>query len=151
MSTFPSRPDVCAFCRVIAGRAEALEVFSDEVAVAILDRRPLFPGHVLLLPRGHYQTLADVPSELVGPLFTDAQLLQLAVEKAMGAEGAFVGINNRVSQSIPHLHIHIVPRRRGDGLKGFFWPRHSYPDEAAALEVQLALREAIARLRAGAD
>ena len=111
--------------------------------VAFLDRRPLFPGHTLLVPRSHIATLADLPAELVAPLFLQAQRLASAVERAVGAEGTFVAINNRVSQSVPHLHVHIVPRRRGDGLKGFFWPRHGYRDAGHAAEVRDALRDAL--------
>lgn len=111
--------------------------------MAFLDRRPLFPGHTLLVPRSHIATLADLPAELVAPLFLQAQRLASAVERAVGAEGTFVAINNRVSQSVPHLHVHIVPRRRGDGLKGFFWPRHGYRDAGHAAEVRDALRDAL--------
>lgn len=116
-------------------------VYEDVSTLAFLDIRPLFPGHVLLCPRDHYETLTDLPAALGGPLMAAAQLLAKAVEAAMEAEGTFVAINNRISQSVPHLHIHIVPRKRGDGLKGFFWPRHKYPDDAARESV----REAIAR------
>jgi histidine triad (HIT) family protein len=112
-----------------------------------LDRRPLFPGHCLLVPKGHYETLADLPAAKVGPLFQNAQLLERAIEEGFGADGTFVAINNRVSQSVPHLHIHLVPRHRKDGLKGFFWPRQRYPDEAALRQVQDTLRGALARLQ----
>ena len=95
--------------------------------MAFLDRRPLFPGHCLLVPKTHYETLTDLPQQLVTDLFTNAQVLARAVEKAMEAEGTFVAINNRISQSVPHLHVHVVPRRRNDGLRGFFWPRQGYP------------------------
>ena len=97
--------------------------------MAFLDRRPLFPGHCLLVPKTHYETLTDLPQQLVTDLFTNAQVLARAVEKAMEAEGTFVAINNRISQSVPHLHVHVVPRRRNDGLRGFFWPRQGYRDE----------------------
>jgi len=133
----------CAFCAIIAGRADANVVLDEGPTVAFLDRRPLFPGHTLLVPRSHIATLADLPAELVAPLFLQAQRLASAVERAVGAEGTFVAINNRVSQSVPHLHVHIVPRRRGDGLKGFFWPRHGYRDAGHAAEVRDALRDAL--------
>lgn len=136
----------CPFCAIIAGEAEAQIVFEDEVSLAFLDRRPLFPGHCLLVPRRHYETFGDLPLELIGPLFTNAQLLSRAVEDAMNAEGSFVAINNRVSQSVPHLHVHIVPRRKKDGLKGFFWPRTPYKSESEIEDVLRALRAAIRRL-----
>jgi len=122
-------------------------VLEDERSAAFLDQRPLFPGHCLLIPRDHYETLTDLPPELVGPLFQNARLLARAVEVGLGAEGSFVAINNRVSQSVPHLHIHIVPRRKGDGLRGFFWPRQRYASEAEMAEIARKLREAIDRLR----
>ena len=122
-------------------------VLEDERSAAFLDQRPLFPGHCLLIPREHYETLIDLPPELVGPLFQNARLLARAVEVGLGAEGSFVAINNRVSQSVPHLHIHIVPRRKGDGLRGFFWPRQRYASEAEMAEIARKLREAIDRLR----
>jgi histidine triad (HIT) family protein len=143
-----SRMD-CAFCRIVTGEVKDYTVFEDAVSLAFLDHRPLFPGHCLLISRRHLETLADVPAELIPALFSNAQLLARAMEEGMGAEGSFVAINNRVSQSVPHLHIHVVPRRRKDGLRGFFWPRQKYKDEAAILEVQAALRSAIGRLQSG--
>src|SRR6478672_4516227 len=119
----------CIFCKVVSGEIPADIVFTDEVSIAFLDHRPLFPGHCLLIPRDHFETLSDLPSELVGPFFKNVQLLTRAVEIALEAEGSFVAMNNRVSQSVPHLHVHIVPRRKKDGLKGFFWPRTKYKDE----------------------
>ncbi len=136
----------CAFCRILRGEASACIVLEDEISVAFLDHRPLFPGHCLLVPREHYETLMDLPPELVGPLFQNARLLARAMEIGLGAEGSFVAINNRVSQSVPHLHVHVVPRRKGDGLRGFFWPRQRYASEAEMAEVARRLREAIARL-----
>jgi histidine triad (HIT) family protein len=134
-------PADCAFCRIAAEALPAHVVYRDPALIAFLDDRPLFPGHVLLCPREHYPTLLDLPSELSGPTMAALQLLAKAVESALDAEGTFIAINNRISQSVPHLHIHIVPRRRRDGLKGFFWPRHSYKDEAA----KEAVRDAIER------
>ena len=139
----------CKFCQIMAGERPGLEVLADEISFAFLDDRPLFPGHVLLVPKTHYQTLQDLPVELLGPLFANARLLARAVEEGLGAEGTFVAINNRVSQSVPHLHIHVVPRRRKDGLKGFFWPRHKYRDEDHMREVQQILQAAIKGLRPG--
>lgn len=119
----------CLFCRIVSGEIPAVIVYEDKDTVAFLDHRPLFPGHLLLVPREHFETLSDLPATQVGPLFTNAQMLSRAVESAMEAEGSFVAMNNRVSQSVPHLHVHIVPRRRKDGLKGFFWPRTKYKSD----------------------
>src|SRR5688572_10116409 len=107
----------CLFCRIVSGEVPAVVVFEDDKTLAFLDHRPLFPGHTLLVPREHYETLADLPVQQVEPLFTNAQLLSRVIEAAMDAEGTFVAMNNRVSQSVPHLHVHVVPRRRKDGLK----------------------------------
>jgi len=137
----------CKFCRIIGGELEAAIVLEDEISLAFLDHRPLFPGHCLLIPKTHYATLAEVPAALVGPLFIRVQLLARAVEAGMEAQGSFVAINNRVSQSIPHLHVHVAPRRRGDGLKGFFWPRHLYRDEAHKQQVQQFLQAAVSALK----
>ena len=128
----PSRP--CVFCEIVAGRQPAHVVLDDEVALAFLDTRPLFPGHSLLVPRAHHETLADLPEESIEPLFATARRLSVLIRDAMGAEGSFVAMNNTVSQSVPHLHVHVVPRVKGDGLRGFFWPRTKYgsDDEAAS-------------------
>lgn len=139
----------CVFCQIVGGEKSANIVFEDAVSVCFLDRRPLFPGHCLLVPREHYETLMDLPSPLIGPLFGNAQLIARAMEQGLPADGSLVAINNRVSQSVPHAHIHIIPRQRGDGLKGFFWPRHPYRDEAHLLETQDKLRQAIAQPREG--
>ena len=121
----------CPFCSIIAGDHEATIVFTDDDTVGFLDNRPLFAGHVLLVPREHHETIEDLPPALVGPLFTNARTLAGAVRRAMGAQGTFVALNNTVSQSVPHLHVHVVPRVRKDGLRGFFWPRNPYEDQAA--------------------
>lgn len=136
----------CLFCRITTGDAVARLVFEDEVSLAFLDHRPVFPGHCLLIPKKHYETLADLPVDLIGPFFKNAQLLARAVESALEAHGSFVAINNRVSQSVPHLHVHVVPRRRKDGLKGFFWPRYPYQRDEDADAVQLAIRDTLAAL-----
>jgi histidine triad (HIT) family protein len=128
------------FCRIVAGDAPAHVAFSDDVAVGFLDVRPLFPGHVLLVPRVHVETLTDLQADDVGPLFERAQAVAAAVEGALGAQGTFVAMNNRVSQSVPHLHVHVVPRTKGDGLRGFFWPRTTYDDEAHAADVATRIR-----------
>ena len=140
--------DRCTFCRIVARTVESAVVFEDEVSLAFLDRRPIFPGHCLLVPKEHYETLDDLPGSLIGPLFANVQTLSRAVELGLNADGTFVAINNRISQSVPHLHVHIVPRRRGDGLRGFFWPRQAYRDDDHIREVQEAIREAIARVKA---
>ena len=137
----------CLFCKIVRGEVESYRVFEDSVSLAFLDHRPLFPGHCLLLPKQHYETLADLPAELVAPFFLNAQLLCRAVETAMQAEGTFAGINNCVSQSVPHLHMHIVPRRHKDGMRGFFWPRTAYRAPEDALRAQQAIQAAVARLR----
>lgn len=136
----------CVFCSIQRGEVEAEVVFADEVSLAILDHRPVFLGHTLLMPRAHHVTLPDLPAEQVGPLFRNAQRLALAVRDAMEADGTFVAMNNVVSQSVPHLHVHIVPRRRKDGLRGFFWPRTKYPDAATFQTVAEQIRSAAAEL-----
>lgn len=139
-------PRECLFCRIISGALEAYTVFEDERVMAFLDHRPIFPGHCLLVPKKHYETLIDLPRSLIEPLFSSAQLLARAVELALDAEGTFVAMNNRVSQSVPHLHIHVVPRRRKDGLRGFFWPRRRYANEDEARDVQRVMQQTIRKL-----
>lgn len=133
----------CLFCRIVEGEVAAQLVFESESCVAFLDHRPLFPGHCLLVPRIHAETLTDLPEKLVMPFFSAAQLLTRAVEQAMNAEGSFVAMNNRVSQSVPHLHVHIVPRKRKDGLKGFFWPRTKYSSDEEMATVADAIKKTI--------
>ena len=137
----------CLFCRIVSGEVPAVVVFADENTLAFLDHRPLFPGHTLLVPREHYETLTDLPVKLVEPLFKNAQLLSDAVETALEAEGTFVAMNNRVSQSVPHLHIHVVPRRRKDGLKGFFWPRTKYKTQEEMEVVQEKIFQKIKQIK----
>jgi histidine triad (HIT) family protein len=139
-------PDDCLFCRVAAGQEPAEIVFSDEISVAFLDIRPVFHGHALLVPRDHHETLGDLPSELIEPYFVNVQLLSRAIPAAMGAEGSFVAINNVVSQSVPHLHCHVVPRVKKDGLRGFFWPRHKYSHDDHASETAELIRAEIQRM-----
>jgi histidine triad (HIT) family protein len=138
----------CTFCEIIAGRQDAHVVAADKATLAFLDVRPLFPGHTLLVPREHHETLADLPLAQVGPYFARARLLAAAMESGLGAAGSFVAINNRVSQSVPHLHTHVVPRNRKDGLRGFFWPRGRYVDDAEAAAVAAKLRDAVSVLEA---
>jgi histidine triad (HIT) family protein len=139
-------PDDCAFCAIVSGETEAEIVFEDELSLAFLDFRPLFPGHSLLIPRAHHETLGDLPDELVDPYFRSARLLSVAIREAMGAQGSFVAINNVVSQSVPHLHTHIVPRVRKDGLRGFFWPRRKYESDEHLAATGAKVREAVAAL-----
>ena len=124
-------PASCVFCDVVAGRVAAVEVLRDEVAVAFLDHRPLFPGHTLVIPVRHVETLADLVPEEIGPYFARVRAVAVAMPIALEAGGTFVANNNVVSQSVPHLHVHVVPRTRGDGLRGFFWPRRRYADGEA--------------------
>jgi histidine triad (HIT) family protein len=129
----------CRFCQ-IASHANYV-VFEDDLSIAFLDYKPLFIGHTILIPKAHFETLADLPKELLAPFFANVQLLARAVEHAMSAEGSFIAINNRVSQSVPHLHVHIVPRRKKDGLRGFFWPRQAHPSEESMRQAQAAILE----------
>jgi histidine triad (HIT) family protein len=137
----------CAFCSIVSGEAEAHIVFEDDVSLAFLDDRPLFPGHSLLIPREHLETIWDLPDELLATLFENARLLSRAVRDAVDAQGAFVAANNIVSQSVPHFHVHLVPRNRKDGLRGFFWPRQKYESDDDAKRSADAVRKAVAKLR----
>ena len=140
---YGTRVTDCAFCDIIAGTRAAHMVLSDDIAVAFLDARPVFKGHVLVAPRAHYVTLADLPADLVGPLFLRVQRVSAAMPAALGAQGSFVGVNNTVSQSVPHVHVHVVPRTKGDGLRGFFWPRTPYKDDAEAAAMAARIRDAL--------
>ena len=135
------------FCKIVRGIVPCHKVFEDDLSLAFLDHRPLFAGHTLFIVKSHIETLPDLPKTVVGALFRNVQLLSQAVMEGMKAEGTFVAINNRVSQSVPHFHVHIVPRRKGDGLKGFFWPRRAYKDAQEIESTLQALHLAIAELR----
>jgi len=139
-------PD-CRFCAIVAGDEHSHVVFEDGTSIAFLDHRPLFPGHSLLVPRDHHETLADLPPELLAPFFAAAQMLSRAIPEAMDKPGSFVAMNNVVSQSVPHLHCHVVPRRRKDGLRGFFWPRRKYDSDQHMAEVAEVLQVTIAELQ----
>lgn len=134
----------CAFCSVIDGSSDAFVVARDRDVIAFLDRSPVFKGHTLVVPTAHMETIHDLPAEALGPLFARVQSISAAMADAVGAHGTFVAVNNVVSQSVPHLHVHVVPRRRKDGLRGFFWPRERYENDAeasayaAAITAQLA-------------
>jgi histidine triad (HIT) family protein len=136
----------CVFCKIAAGQIDSYVVFEDERTIVFLDNGPLFPGHCLVTPKVHYDTLMDVPSGKLEPLFATVQIIARAVEKGVAAEGSFIAVNNRVSQSVPHLHVHVVPRTKGDGLKGFFWPRRPYKNKEEMAETRDRLRAAIASL-----
>lgn len=133
----------CVFCAIAAGELPGHRVLADPVAVAFLDARPLFPGHVLVVPRRHVETLTDLPEADVGPFFARVRRVAGAVERGMAAAGSFVAANNRVSQSVPHFHVHVVPRNRKDGLRGFFWPRTRYASDEAAASAAARIREAL--------
>jgi histidine triad (HIT) family protein len=133
----------CVFCSIVAGETPADLVLEEPDLVGFLDARPVFKGHVLLVPRRHVVTLPDLPAELRDPFLEAAQRLAAAVVEGLGAQGSFVAMNNTVSQSVPHLHLHVVPRTKGDGLRGFFWPRTRYADSEAATYAE-RLRAALA-------
>jgi histidine triad (HIT) family protein len=133
----------CLFCGIVAGTVAAQIVLADDAVVAFLDVRPVFRGHVLIVPREHYGTLADLPAAQVGPLFARVRRISAVMPGALGSQGSFVGINNTVSQSVPHFHVHVLPRTKGDGLRGFFWPRVRYADDAEAAGYASRLRAAL--------
>ena len=133
----------CLFCKIVAGDVPAQLVYEDATTAAFLDNRPLFAGHTLVVPRTHYETLPDLPPERVTPLFLAARRLARAMEDGLGAAGSFVALNNRISQSVPHLHVHVVPRQRKDGLRGFFWPRTKYGSDEEAAAVAAKLRASL--------
>lgn len=137
----------CVFCRIASGEHPAHLVIDEADAVAFLDARPVFKGHVLVMPREHYETLPDLPAAAVGPLFSHVKRLSAAVPAALGAQGTFVALNNVVSQSVPHLHVHVVPRTKGDGLRGFFWPRQKYSGDEEAASYARRIRDALASAR----
>jgi histidine triad (HIT) family protein len=136
------------FCQILAGEKFAHFVLDEPRIAAFLDARPVFKGHVLVMPREHHQTLADLPDALLEPLFSHVRRMTVALPAALGAQGSFVALNNTVSQSVPHLHVHVVPRTKGDGLRGFFWPRHSYADDREAEGYAQRIREALASVPA---
>jgi histidine triad (HIT) family protein len=139
----PTSKTGCDFCAIVKNDVQRHIVFRDNISIGFLDKKPLFPGHCLLIPTEHYETMIDLPRELIGPLFENAQILARAVRNALESEGIFIAINNKVSQSVPHLHIHVVPRRFGDGLKGFFWPRQTYSSEQQMTEICNSIRATI--------
>jgi len=136
----------CAFCQMVQGELATKVVFEDELTFAFLDKNPLFRGHCLVIPKKHYETLMDLPVDLIGPVFSRVQLVSRGVQKATGSDGIFNAINNRVSQSVPHVHVHVIPRKTKDGLKGFFWPRQGYESEDQAKEIQRSIKRALSQL-----
>jgi histidine triad (HIT) family protein len=151
--TPPDAPGECVFCAIAGGRLPSAIVWHNDHVCAFLDARPVFKGHVLVAPRAHVPTLLELPDAETGPLFIAVRRLAAAVERGLGADGTFVAMNNKVSQSVPHLHVHIVPRRRKDGLRGFFWPRVPYASDAErdefAARIAAAMQEA--GIRSGTD
>ena len=142
-STQDTRGAPCVFCAIVAGEHPAHEVWRDDSTVAFLDRRPLFEGHVLVVPTQHHVTLADLPDAELGHYFSVVQRVSARLPDALGCTGSFVASNNVVSQSVPHLHTHVVPRTRGDGLRGFFWPRTTYDGDGAAAAVAERIRSVL--------
>lgn len=134
----------CLFCAIVAGDRPGLIVLDTPDAVGFLDARPVFKGHVLVVPRTHVPTLTDLPAATLAPFFGQVQRVAAVMEPALGAGGSFVAVNNRVSQSVPHLHVHVVPRTKGDGLRGFFWPRHRYADDGEAESYRSRIAAALA-------
>jgi histidine triad (HIT) family protein len=143
MSTGGVSESDCIFCRIVADPASAAIVAITPDTTAFLDRSPVFRGHVLIVPNVHFQTLTDLPVELVAPLFAQAQRVARAVEVALGAQGSWVSMNNRISQSVPHLHVHVIPRSKGDGLRGFYWPRVKYDSADAMAETASSIAAAL--------
>ena len=133
----------CVFCAILGGALPAHVVLDDDVCLAFLDRTPLFHGHVLVVPRTHVVTLPELAPEVVGAFFQRVQVIAAALPAALGAQGTFVAMNNVVSQSVPHLHVHVVPRTKGDGLKGFFWPRKKYEGDEEMARIAASLRGAL--------
>lgn len=132
--------NACEFCKIQEKETEKYVIFEDDHVLAFLDVRPLFLGHTLLIPKQHYATFYDLPDSLITEFFLQAKKIGKAIEKALNADGSFIAMNNIVSQSVPHFHLHIVPRKKGDGLKGFFWPRTRYQHTEEMLRVQSQIK-----------
>lgn len=139
----------CVFCSIQGDKASCFRVFEDDDVFVFLDHRPLFAGHCLLITKAHIATLAELPLPLLHRVSENMRVVAIAVQSAMKAEGTFLAINNIVSQSVPHFHVHIVPRTKGDGLRGFFWPRQKYKSDEEAATVADSIREEIARMQSG--
>lgn len=132
----------CVFCKIAAGELAADLIDHDEQTLTFLDRSPVFPGHLLVIPREHVETMADLPDRLLPAVFAQVRRATDALVKGLGAGGSFVAINNKVSQTVPHLHVHVIPRTKGDGMKGFFWPRRNYQSDDHRSEIIERLRQA---------
>lgn len=139
------RSPTCPFCAIVAGDDPDAVVYRDDQVVAFLDERPLFPGHLLVVPVDHIETFGDIGPDRIPPLMRVVQAAGRAMESGLGAGGSFIAMNNRVSQSVPHLHVHVVPRTKGDGLHGFFWPRNPYPSTEMRDRMAVRLRGALER------
>jgi histidine triad (HIT) family protein len=133
----------CQFCEIVSRSQPAKYIFEDEDFIIFLDHHPLFLGHSLIIPKKHYATLADMPASLLGSFFTQVQNLSKAIQIALSADGTFVAMNNIVSQSVPHFHVHVIPRKKGDGLKGFFWPRQKYSSEEEMQQIRSSIQKAL--------
>ena len=136
-------PGDCEFCAIVAGEAPAHVVYSDPDVIAFFDHRPVFKGHTLVIPRQHVVTLPELPDDLLLPVFSVARRVAKAMEAGFGADGTFVANNNRISQTVFHLHVHVIPRHKKDGLRGFFWPRQKYESPEEAAEYAARVRSAI--------
>ncbi len=139
----------CLFCAIQGDNTSCFRVFKNDDVFVFLDHRPLFPGHCLLITKAHIATLAELPLPLLHGIAENMRMIAIAVQRAMKAEGTFIAINNIVSQSVPHFHVHIVPRRKGDGLRGFFWPRMKYKSDEEAAAIADLIRKEIARTQSG--
>jgi histidine triad (HIT) family protein len=144
-SSLFSKDEACLFCRIAKKEKDSYVIFEDTLSFAFLDSRPLFPGHILLIPKIHYGEIMEIPDETVGVLFSNVKALGAALEKGLNAGGCFIAVNNKIGQTQPHLHIHIVPRKLHDGLKGFFWPRYKYSSNEEMAEVQEKIVNALKR------
>jgi histidine triad (HIT) family protein len=133
----------CPFCAIARGELAASIVLRDEKVCGFLDTRPVFKGHVLVVPREHVADLLELPGNLMEPVLAAVQRIAGAMETGLQADGSFVAVNTKISQSVPHLHFHVVPRRKGDGLRGFFWPRTKYDSDAEREEYAEKIRDAL--------
>lgn len=141
------KDEECLFCQIVSGKVDSYSVFEDKDTFAFLDASPIFFGHILLVPKKHYRSISEIPNDTIGILFSNVKPLAKALEIALGADGTLIAVNDKVSQSKPHLHIHIIPRKFGDGFRGSFWPRYKYPSREAAIKIQDKIKEALSQLK----
>ncbi len=139
----------CRFCEIVAGKAPAYIISKDKQFTAFLDAIPIFSGHSLIVTNKHYETIEDTPPKVVGDLFRLARMLSVAVRETTSSQGTLLMVNNKVSQSIPHIHVHVIPRNKGDGMVGFMWPRHPYQDVKSAENVRIAIAAVMKKLAMG--